>query len=168
MIRNVTDSDHAAITALYNHYIAQTVATFEEQAISHAQMAERVASVATQGLPWLVAEAAGEIIGYAYASLWQSRSAYRFSVAATIYLHPQHTGQGWGRQLYQPLFARLRQEGHCHAVVAGITLPNSASQKLHETMGMTKVAHFSEVGFKFGQWWDVGYWQLTFAEAAGN
>ena len=80
---------------------------------------------------------------------------------STVYLSPGATGGGWGSGLYRELFSRLEQLG-LHAVIGGITLPNDASVALHEKMGMVKVAHFPQVGFKQGRWLDVGYWQLCF------
>ena len=116
-----------------------------------------IAAVEAAGLPWLVREVDGRIGAYAYATPWRPRSAYRFSVEVTVYVADDARGQGHGRALYTELFAQLKALGR-HAVLAGITLPNDASIALHEAMGMTKVAHLPEVGFKFGRWLDVGYW----------
>ena len=121
-----------------------------------AEMQARMSAVAELGYPWLVAEADDAVVGYAYANRWRERSAYRFSVESTVYL-AQHAS---GRGLYQALFDELRQRD-VHVVIGGITLPNPASVALHEKMGMRKVAEFPEVGFKQGQWLDVGYWQLN-------
>jgi len=159
-IRSVTDTDAAAVAGIYNHYIRHSVATFEETELSAADMAARIAQVLGSGYPWLVAEQDGEIVGYAYASRWKERVAYRFSSEASVYLARDRSGGGWGTRLYTALFALLREQG-VHAVIGGITLPNAASVALHEKMGMVKVAHFPEVGFKQGQWLDVGYWQLN-------
>jgi len=112
------------------------------------------------GLPWLVAVEEGAVVGYAYATKWKERSAYRFSVEVSVYLSNQSHGRGLGAKLYETLFSTLK-EGGIHAVMGGITLPNLASVALHEKMGMKKVAHFEKVGFKFDQWHDVGYWQLS-------
>jgi L-amino acid N-acyltransferase YncA len=101
----------------------------------------------------------GKVVGYAYASKWKSRSAYRYAVESTVYLDPRFTGQGIGRHLYGSLIAELRQRS-LHAVIGGIALPNPASIALHERMGFVKVAHFKEIGWKFNQWIDVGYWEL--------
>jgi len=162
MIRDATLTDAVALNEIYNHYIAHTAATFEETLLDSEEFALRMSSVAEQGLPWLVAEEDGELLGYAYANRWRERSAYRFSVESTVYLAPDALGGGWGTRLYVALFGRLEAQG-LHAVIGGITLPNAASVALHEKMGMEKVAHFPEVGFKQGQWLDVGYWQRNFA-----
>jgi L-amino acid N-acyltransferase YncA len=158
MIRDATLNDAAKIVDIYNHYISDSVVTFEQETISADIMQERIGKVLDSKLPWLVAEQDSNIIGYCYATPWKERSAYRFSVEATVYLLPQVKGRGWGSQLYQSLFEQLKHK-QIHAVMGGITLPNEASIKLHEKFGMNKVAHFKQVGYKFKQWLDVGYWQ---------
>jgi phosphinothricin acetyltransferase len=157
-IREATEADAPAIAALYNPYVAETTITFEEVAVSAEQMATRVRDVQQAGLPWLVLEEGGALRGYAYATRWKPRSAYRFSVESSVYLATGHTGRGHGRRLYGALFEALRARG-VHAVIGGIALPNPASVALHERMGMAPVAQFREVGFKFGRWIDVGYWE---------
>ncbi|MFA6312228.1 MAG: arsinothricin resistance N-acetyltransferase ArsN1 family B [Sterolibacterium sp.] len=160
MIRPAIATDADSIARIYNHYILNTIITFEEQAVSAQEMAERIAEVTSASLPWLVAEDDGRIVGYAYASKWKGRCAYRFSVESTVYLDPDCVGKGYGTRLYESLFASLRECG-MHVVIGGIALPNPASIALHEKLGMKKVAHFGEVGFKFDKWIDVGYWQAT-------
>ena len=157
-IRAAAVDDAAAIAAIYNHYVCETVVTFEEEPVDSGEMATRIGQVADAGLPWLVAERAGVVVGFAYAAPWKERSAYRYSVECTVYLAPGLEGRGIGSALYSALFELLAQAG-VHAVIAGIALPNERSVALHENFGMTKVAQFKEVGFKFGRWVDVGYWQ---------
>ncbi|AQA18711.1 phosphinothricin acetyltransferase [Halioglobus japonicus] len=161
MIRDVSHADAAALAAIYNHYIENTVATFEEDALTEAAFVQRIDAVLDAGFPWLVLEEGGELLGYAYAARFKERVAYRYSVESTVYLKPGVTGGGRGTALYEALFARLQPLG-IHAVIGGITLPNPASVALHEKLGMEQVAHFPEVGFKQGKWLDVGYWQLNF------
>ncbi len=158
MIRAATTNDAAAIAAIYNHYIANSIITFEETPVSADEMAARIAEV-TASLPWLVFESAGEVMGYAYASPWKSRCAYRFSVETTVYLAATATGRGIGTQLYTALLADLRGRS-LHSVIGGVALPNAASVALHEKFGFEKVAHFKQVGWKFDRWIDVGYWEL--------
>ena len=160
MIRQALATDAEAIARIYNHYILDTIITFEEQPVSPSEMAERIAEVAAASLPWLVAEQDGSILGYARASKWKGRSAYRFSVETTIYLAPHCLGNGLGTSLYQLLLRQLK-DLKLHIAIGGIALPNAPSLALHEKLGFRKVAHFAEVGFKFGKWIDVGYWQLT-------
>jgi phosphinothricin acetyltransferase len=159
-IRSATPADAASVAAIYNHYVIHTVVTFEEATVAPADFAGRIEGVQSKSLPWLVAEEAGCIVGYAYAASWHPRSAYRYSTEATVYLAPTDTGRGIGSSLYARLFPMLQARG-IHAVMGGISLPNEASVALHEKFGMRKVAHFEAVGFKFDRWIDVGYWQRT-------
>jgi L-amino acid N-acyltransferase YncA len=158
MIRPAHVSDGEALAQIYNHYVANTVVTFEEQPVSGAQMASRIDEVLSASLPWLIAEETGAIAGYAYASKWKVRAADRFSVECSVYLATAAVGPGIGTQLYAALFEKLKALG-AHAVMGGVALPNPACVALHEKFGMEKVAQFNEVGFKFGKWIDVAYWQ---------
>lgn len=159
-IRVANVGDAATIVAIYNHYITNTTVSFETAEIDAPQMQNRISDVLHANLPYLVAEDSnGNITGYAYATKWRARFAYRFSVEISVYLAPAATGAGIGSMLYQQLFVQLKQSG-IHAVIAGIALPNDASIALHKKFGMTQVAEFKQVGFKFNQWLDVSYWQL--------
>ena len=158
-IRDAAAGDGAALVAIYNHYVANTTISFEEAPVTAADMAERIGAVQQGALPWLVACDDRMVLGYAYATKWRVRHAYRFAVECSVYLHPDMARRGLGEQLYRALFARLRAGGY-HRAIGGIALPNPASVGLHEKLGFRKVAHFGEVGFKFGQWIDVGYWEL--------
>ncbi len=159
IIRPACAADAEAICAIYNHYVATTTISFEEAPVTGAEMAQRIAAVVDADLPWLVMLEAGTLVGYAYATKWRVRAAYRYSVESSIYMAQQSAGQGAGRVLYEALLAELR-ERDLHLVIGGIAQPNEASVRLHERVGFQKVAHFSEVGLKFGRWIDVGYWQL--------
>ena len=158
-IRPAETEDAAAIAAIYNHYVATTCITFETDPVSASEMAERIAETRASNLPWLLAQANDEVLGYAYASKWKGRCAYRHSVESTVYLDAAKTGQGIGKPLYAALIDALRARA-MHAVIGGIALPNEASIALHERMGFEKVAQFKQVGFKQDRWIDVGYWQL--------
>lgn len=158
-IRLAQPADAAAICAIYNHYIETTAISFETETVAVDTMAARIAEVQAQ-FPWLVFEQEGVLLGYAYASKWKPRAAYSQSVESSVYLHRDAAGRGIGKQLYTRLFALLKAQG-VHLVIGGIALPNAASVGLHESVGFTKCAHFSEVGRKFGRWVDVGYWQLN-------
>jgi phosphinothricin acetyltransferase len=158
-IRSAHPADAAAIAAIYNHYVATTTITFEEVQVSPEEMAGRITNVISSKLPWLVLEQDGKVLGYAYAGKWKERSAYRFSVESSIYLHQDARGKGFARKLYQHLFELLRQSG-VHLVIGGVALPNEPSVGLHRKMGFQPVGAFQEVGRKFGRWIDVSYWQL--------
>jgi phosphinothricin acetyltransferase len=161
-VRRVTESDAAAVAAIYNHYVQHSVVTFEEEPVAPAEMARRIQAVAAASLPWLVAEEDGHVRAYSYATRWKERSAYRFSVEITLYVAHDHPRRGIGSLLYSELFPALEARG-VHVALAGIALPNDASVAIHERFGMRKVAHLEEVGFKRGRWVDVGYWQRTLA-----
>ena len=159
MIRPAKAADIAAIANIYNHYVTNTKVTFEEDPVSPEEMMQRIEAIKQQGFAWLAAEQKGSLAGYAYASPFHTRSAYRFTAEISAYLAPHMTAQGLGTKLYKALIPKLRAQGY-HSVIGVIALPNDASVALHEKFGMEKIAHFSEVGFKFGEWIDVGHWQL--------
>ncbi len=163
-IRDAGAHDAASIAGIYNHFVLNTSISFEEAPVPDAEMAQRIDGVQAGGLPWLVAEQDGAVIGYAYATKWRVRHAYRFSVESSVYLAPASAGTGVGTALYRVLLDRLRDGGY-HLVIGGIAQPNPASVAMHEKLGFKKVAQFSEVGFKFGRWTDVGYWELKLAPA---
>lgn len=165
MIRPVETRDLAALCAIYNPYVEDSIATFEEVAVTEADMAHRVAVVSRQ-FPWLVLEEEGAVRGFAYANWWKARSAYRHTLETTIYLDRHWRGRGAGKRLYVALLDRLLlgQEPEVRRLLACISLPNDASIALHESLGYRKIGHFSEVGYKFGRWIDVGYWEWR----AGN
>jgi L-amino acid N-acyltransferase YncA len=155
-VRQATVADAPQIAAIYNHYIANTTVTFEEEPVGVAEMEGRIVEVGS--FPWLVCEVDGKIAGYAYAGSWKSRCAYRFSVEISVYLRDGLSGKGIGTALYTELFSKLRAM-KLHSVIGGMALPNDASIALHEKFGFEKIAHFREVGFKFGKWIDVVYYQ---------
>jgi len=159
MIRQVNEDDAKTLADIYNYYVVNTAVTFEEEPLESADMIDRFDEAHDADLPWLVIEHNGGVCGFAYASKWKGRCAYRHSVEITVYLKHEASGLGLGSKLYHELFKYLKAK-NIHVVLAGISLPNKASIALHEKFGMTKVAHFEEVGFKFGQWVDVAYWQV--------
>jgi phosphinothricin acetyltransferase len=159
MIRPIHDNDIAAVTDIYNFYVINSVATFETEPVTVDDMSQRVTKVHSQDFPWLVAEnEEGRIVGYAYASTWKERYAYRFTAEITVYLASNTLQKGIGTQLYSTLFSSLQQCSITN-VIGCITLPNKASEVLHEKFGMEKVGHFKKVGYKFDKWLDVGFWQ---------
>ena len=108
MIRPAEPRDAEAIATIYNHYIVNTVITFEEEPVAAQDMTGRIKEIGSAHLPWLVAEEEGAIVGYAYASKWKGRSAYRYSVECSVYLSPSSVSKGWGTKLYDALFAVRR------------------------------------------------------------
>jgi phosphinothricin acetyltransferase len=112
-----------------------------------------------EALPWLVCEQDGMLLGYAYAGKHRARAAYQWSVDTSVYIHEQARRAGVGRALYTSLFSTLRLLGYFNAC-AGVTLPNPGSVGLHEAMGFKPVGVYPGIGYKFGAWHDVGWWQL--------
>jgi phosphinothricin acetyltransferase len=159
MLRCCVPADASGICEIYNYFVRETVVTFEEQPVPEHEMAARIREISSSW-PWLVWEEAGCIAGYAYATGWKERSAYRFSTESTVYVAPGLTGRGIGTRLYEALLAELRRR-NVHCVIGGIALPNDASIALHEKLGFSKVGHIREVGWKFDRWVDVGYWELV-------
>lgn len=158
-VRDARQADAAPISAIYNHHVLNTIVTFEEIAVSNEEMWGRMKELCDLGMPWLVAERGGEIAGYAYGGKWHRRAAYRHSSEVTVYVAADHVRTGVGAALYGALLPRLKAIG-MRTAIGGIALPNDASVALHERFGFVKAAHYAEVGFKFGRWIDVGYWQL--------
>lgn len=158
MIRKATIADASQICEIYNYYVLNTTVSFEEVAVTPADMADRITSVINT-LPWIVYEEDDIIIGYAYASKWRARSAYRFSVESSVYMRHDQKGKGIGTILYRELIDQLKNLG-VHTIIGGVAQSNPASTKLHEKFNFEKVATFREVGFKKEQWLDTSYWQL--------
>lgn len=157
-IRPVKSADASSLAEIYNHYIRHTIITFEYDEITAEEMASRIENI-TKDYPWLVLEADGKVLGYAYGSKWRDRFAYRFTAETTVYLHKEAFGNSYGTALYNYLIAEMKLRNF-HVLMGVISLPNEASVLLHEKLGFFKSAHFPEVGYKFDCWIDVGYWQL--------
>jgi phosphinothricin acetyltransferase len=158
MIRPATLDDAPQICAIYNPHVHGTVVTFEEVPVTETEMSRRIGDV-TQRWPWLVFEQEQSVLGYAYATAWKERSAYRFAVESAVYVAPSVARRGIGARLYEALISALRAR-QVHCIVGGIALPNEASVGLHEKLGFVKIGQFHEVGYKLGRWIDVGYWEL--------
>jgi len=162
-IRVARADDAAAIAAIYAPIVRDTVISFETEPPSAAEMGERLAAVLAR-LPWLVSEdAAGRVDGSAYAGRHRDKAAYQWSVDTTVYVRDDARGRGVGRRLYAALFESLAGLGYFRAF-AGIALPNAASVALHESVGFTPIGVYRQVGFKFGAWRDVGWWQRSLRE----
>ena len=158
MIRFATPADAKRLCQIYNPYVLTAVATFEEEPVSEEEMRRRIGDV-QKDFFWLVYEEGDQVVGYAYASKWKARAAYRHSVELSVYVDPQRHGLGIGKQLYAALLGQLR-ERDVHSVIGGVAANNPASIALHLSFGFVQVAHLREVGHKFGQWIDVTYFQL--------
>ena len=159
LIRLAEPADAAAIAAIYRPYVEGSRISFEEVAPDAAEMARRMASPVH---PWLVAEEDGRIVGYASTSPMRDRPAYRWSVETGLYVEQRLHGRGIGRQLLEAHLKQLQRQGFVTAI-AGIALPNDASVALHEKLGFSLSGIERGVGFKLGQWVDVGRWQRDLA-----
>lgn len=161
-LRAATSQDAAAIASLYAPYVAGSTVSFETEPPSAEAMRSRIQEGARL-YPWIVAEAeSGALLGYAYASAFRQRPAYRFSVETSVYLAPDAQRQGIGSRLYRSLLATLEGQGFTQAIAA-ITLPNRASLRLHERLGFAQSGVYSKVGYKLGEWRDVALWQRPLA-----
>ena len=157
MIRNVTPADAPQLLDIYGYYILNTTFTTEEKLPTVEEMAKRVERI-TQHFPWIGLEHDGVLLGYCYADTFRTRTAWHRTAEVSVYVHPEHNGEGIASQLYPLLFRRLRETTDIHSLVACITLPNENSARLHESFGFIKKANLNEVGYKFGNWMDVGIW----------
>jgi phosphinothricin acetyltransferase len=157
LFRFAHEGDAGAVQRIYAPFCESTPISFEMQAPSVAEMAQRIARIAAR-LPWLVCEREGVIAGYAYASPHRERAAYQWSVDMTVYIGADHWRSGVGRGLYTTLLHILPLLGYYKAY-AGVTLPNPASEGLHRAVGFEPVGVYRGVGYKMGRWHDVAWFQ---------
>ncbi|HAY88293.1 MAG TPA: phosphinothricin acetyltransferase [Bacteroidetes bacterium] len=156
-IREATQDDLSQIVDIYNHYIKNTLITFDEEPYTVSQLSDKILSL-QKNYPVLVMHTGDSVLGYAYAAAWKAKTAYKHSAETTIYIHPDHEGKGLGQRLYNALLSSLALFEVVNAI-ACITIPNEASIKLHEKLGFKKIGRFDKVGYKMEQWVDVEYWQ---------
>jgi phosphinothricin acetyltransferase len=156
VIRPSHDNDIGAIAAIYAHHVRHGLASFEEEPPSPTEVARRRDDIVARGLPYLVGEREGKVVGYCYAGLYRPRSAYRYTLEDSIYIDEAQVGRGIGRTLLAAVLARSAELGYRQmiAVIGGghETLP---SVRLHEALGFTHVGVFAGIGFKFGRWIDT-------------
>lgn len=157
-IRDAVLKDAPALLDIYRPFVVDTAVSFELAPPTIAEFEGRMRSAQSQWA-WLVAERGGEVLGYAYASAFRTRAAYRLTVEVSAYVHPCHRGRGVAAGLYRRLFDVLREKGYCNAY-AGIALPNDASVAFHKSLGFTAVGVFHRAGWKFGRWHDVSWWEV--------
>ena len=159
-IRAATPEDLAALTAIYNHYIVHTPITFDLQPFAPADRRAWFDDHASSGPHrlFVAADHQGTCLGYASSSRWRPKPAYGTTVEVSVYCHPDARARGFGTALYEALFTALEAED-VHTVVAGVSLPNAASLSLHERFGFRPVGVFQAVGRKFGQFWDVAWFE---------
>jgi L-amino acid N-acyltransferase YncA len=153
-IRPCTEADIAPITGIYAHHVLHGLASFEIEPPSENDMRQRRLEIIGGGYPYLMAENAGEIVGYAYASPYRSRPAYRYTAENSVYLHPAWTGRGI-RQLMSALLTECEVKGLRQIVAVIGDSDNSASVALHRRLGFAMVGTIRSAGFKFGRWVDT-------------
>ncbi|HYM30639.1 MAG TPA: GNAT family N-acetyltransferase [Candidatus Cybelea sp.] len=153
-LRAVAAADFKTIQAIYAHHVLHGLASFEEDPPDVAEIARRHASVAAAGLPWIVAEADGRVLGFAYAGPYRARPAYRYAVENSIYIDASLRRAGLGRLLLARLIEQCAEAGRRQMIAIIGDSENHASIGLHASLGFTMVGNLRSVGFKFGRWVD--------------
>jgi len=154
-VRDATDADMPAIKAIYAHHVLHGTGSFETEPPSIAEMAQRRANVLGLGLPYLVAESAGEIVGFAYATHYRPRPAYRHTAEDSVYIKPGMTGRGVGSLLLREVIARCEAGGWRQLIANVGDSGNAGSLALHSRHGFRTAGTLQSVGFKFGRWLDT-------------
>jgi phosphinothricin acetyltransferase len=160
-VRDATAADAEACAAIYAPYVTDSAITFEIDPPGAAEMAERITQ-AQSTHAWLVVEDEGRVFGYAYGGPMKPRAAYRWSCEVSVYLEPGRRRTGAGRALYEALFTRLTTRGY-RTAVAGMTLPNPASEGLHKSLGFEPIGTYRNIGWKLDNWHDVAWVQRPLA-----
>ena len=155
LIRPSQDADLPAITAIYAHHVLHGTGTFETTPPTEADMASRRSDVLGKGLPWLVAEVDGAVVGFAYGNWFKPRAAYRYSVEDSIYLAPHQQGKGLGRALMAELLAQLERAGVRRVMAVIGDSANAGSVGLHRALGFEPVGTVPSCGWKFNRWLDI-------------
>jgi L-amino acid N-acyltransferase YncA len=165
-IRDATDADAVPCADIYRPYVCESVISFETDPPTAQEMGNRIGD-AQQTHAWVVAEVAGQVVGYAYGHPFASRAAYRWSCETSIYIDAAHHGVGIGRALYEALLDRLAERGYRNAF-AGMTLPNEASARLHLVTGFEQAGTYRRVGWKSNAWHDVAWFQRSLGSLDGT
>ena len=168
VIRTAIPSDLAAVTRIYAHHVSHGTGSFETEAPDDTEMARRWREVSGRGLPWLVADDEGDVVGYAYAAQYRTRPAYRHTVEDSIYIRADRMGHGLGRLLL-PALLDAAEAGGMRQVIAVIgDSENHASIALHQRFGFHQAGLLQNVGFKFGRWLDTVFMQRSLGEAVSE
>lgn len=160
IIRDAGEEDLSAILDIYNHVILNTTSVYSEEPHTFQMRLSWYNERVNNGFPILVAEEDGQVIGFASFGHFRAWPCYRYTVENSVYVHVDHRGKGVSKLLMQPLIGRARKMG-MHAMIAGIDADNNTSFRLHQSFGFVEVAHFKEVGFKFGRWLDLKFMELS-------
>ena len=159
MIRPFKIEDVQQLLEIYNYYVLNSTATFDVELLTFEAFSDKVTRI-NKEYPFIVYVEGDTILGYAYGSKFRPKPAYNKTVESTVYVKHNEFGKQIGTKLYKELLIQLKNENY-HLVLGVLTLPNEASVKLHKKFGFKQVADLKQVGFKFGTWQDVGFWQLN-------
>jgi L-amino acid N-acyltransferase YncA len=165
-IRPATEADAAAVAAIYGHHVLHGFGTFEEEPPSDVEMAGRIAAVLARGLPYLVAEEEGAVVGFAYAGPFRPRAAYRYTVEDSVYIAPQAIGKGVGKALVTEVIARCEALGLRQMIAVIGDSGNAGSIGLHRALGFEDAGIGKAFGFKHGRWVDVVWMQRALNEGS--
>jgi L-amino acid N-acyltransferase YncA len=168
IIRPSRNEDLAAITVIYGYHVLHGVASFEEISPERDEIARRRRQILEQGLPYLVAERSGRVLGYCYAALYRTRSAYRFTLEDSIYIDAAEVGRGIGRALLSAVIERSSELGYRQMVAVIGGSDQWPSIRLHEALGFTRAGLLTAVGFKFGSWIDTVLMQRALGPGAAR
>ena len=168
IIRPSRHDDVAAVAAIYGHHVVHGVASFEETVPPMEEIGRRRGEILAYGLPYLVAEQHGRVIGYCHASRFRPRTGYRFTLEDSIYIDAAETGRGIGRALLSELLTRCSASGYRQMVAVIGGRETVASVRLHEALGFTHTGVLPAVGFKFGRWIDIVIMQCSLGEGAAT
>jgi L-amino acid N-acyltransferase YncA len=169
VIRDGRAEDADAIARIYAHYVRTSLATFEEEPPQSAEMRRRIENVQRAGLPWRVtADITGTVTAYAYATLYRTRSAYRYTLENSVYVAADHHREGLGSALMRDVIDRCAQLGYRQMLAVIGDSANAASIGLHERLGFRLIAVHPDIGFKFGRWVDVVHMQLALGDGASS
>lgn len=159
MITEVLNSDAEKITAIYNHYVRESIATFDTEEWTVSKMLKRIETLSTSYPYFVYRLDDGSIAGFCYAHPWKEKDAYNRTLESTVYVSPENTGKGIGRMLMEKLISECRKRNYM-TLIACITEGNERSFTLHEKLGFERVSHFKKVGMKFGKYLDVIDYEL--------
>jgi L-amino acid N-acyltransferase YncA len=166
-LRDAAPEDMDAVARIYGHYVRTSVYTFEEVPPTVDEMRTRLGQVRRNGLPWRVAEAGGDVLGYAYAAPFRARSGYRYTLENSVYVAPEEARRGLGLALMRDLIRLCTAAGYRQMMAVIGDSANAASIGLHARLGFRMVGQELAVGLKFGRWVDVVQMQLALGEGGG-
>lgn len=158
-MRRVTIQDAARICEIYNYYVLHTTVTFDTEIFTLEMMENKIRSVLDGGYDYWVYEQDGKIVGFCHLNQWKPRNGYRFTAEISIYVDRDYLCHGIGKGMMEYLITHVDRQ-RIHTILSCISLPNTPSVRVHERFGFRQAALYKQIGFKLGEWRDVGYWQL--------